>query len=104
MILSYTSVTAHILNNYKKFLYSLFSNKFNICILSTPIKRKKKTFLKSPHVNKKAKENFVYTIYSFKLIMPYSFNLLKILKFNVPKTLHFKFKILSKIFYKKINV
>ena len=96
MIISYSSVVLHLLNNYKKFLYNLLYKKISFSIISLK-KKKKKTFLKSPHVNKKAKENFTYTLYSFKLILPFSFLLLKTLKYNVPKSIRLKFKILTKV-------
>jgi len=66
MMIQYSSVTAHSLNAYKNFLKHLFGSIKNVFILSSPIKKKKKKFLKSPHVNKKQKENFFYFLSYFK--------------------------------------
>ena len=53
-------------------------------------KKKFKTFLKSPHVNKRSKENFNLIIYKFKLHTDFNLQYLKILRFNVPKNIHLK--------------
>lgn len=90
-ILIYSSTSKKILNFYKKFLVlnlrKLFLNYFIIC---APKKKKFKTFLKSPHVNKRSKENFNLIIYKFKLYISFNFQYLKILRFNVPKNIHLK--------------
>lgn len=87
--IKYSSVSKKLIFLYQKFLKSLFL-KFNLkyTIINLPKKYKLKTFLKSPHVNKKAKENFKYTLYSFKLNTSFNFNYLKILKYNVPKNIN----------------
>ena len=64
--LFYTSLTKKSLHNYKNYISSVLK-KFNIefKIVSLPLKKKKKTLLKSPHVTKKAKESFELTFFKF---------------------------------------
>ncbi len=89
--IKYSSTLKSILYSYQKFLKLIFL-KYNIIYTfrNIPIKVKKKTLLKSPHVNKKAKENFKYILYSFKLIIFFNLNLLKLLKYNKPKNIYLK--------------
>lgn len=89
--LLYTSLTKKSLNNYKNYISSLLK-KFNIGfkIVSLPLKKKKKTLLKSPHVTKKAKESFELTFFRFAVIINFNNKLLKILRSNVPNTIHLK--------------
>lgn len=89
--LKYSSVSKHLLFSYLNYLKLLF-NKFNISytLFSLPIIKKKKTFLKSPHVNKKAKENFNFILYSINLYICFNLHLLKILRYNLPKNIFFK--------------
>ncbi len=90
-VLIYSSTSKNFLNLYKKFLIlNLKQFFFNFVLISTPAKKKNKTFLKSPHVNKRSKENFSLTVYKFKLYTDLDFPYLKILRFNVPKNIHFK--------------
>ena len=90
-ILIYTSTSKNILNLYKKFLILNFKNFFlNYLLINVPTKKKFKTFLKSPHVNKKSKENFNLHIYKFKVHITLNLKYLKILRFNVPKNIHLK--------------
>lgn len=90
-ILIYTSTSKNLLNLYKKFLILNFKNFFlNYLLINIPTKKKLKTFLKSPHVNKKSKENFNLHIYKFKLHTTLNLKYLKILRFNVPKNIHLK--------------
>lgn len=92
-ILIYTTVCKKVLNFYKKFLITIFKKLLlNYIIICAPKKRKFKTFLKSPHVNKRAKENFNLIIYKFKLYISFNFEYLKILRINVPKNVHLKIK------------
>lgn len=90
----YTSFSKHLLFSYKKYLIFLFlklnSSLLKYKFITLPTKKKKKTFLKSPHVNKKAKENFEHSIYSFTLLFNFNLNFLKQLKYNVPKNIHIK--------------
>jgi hypothetical protein len=90
-ILIYSSISKNLLNLYKQFLILNFKHlSFNYFIINIPKKKKFKTFLKSPHVNKRAKENFNLIIYSFKLHVSFNLQCLKILRFNVPKNIHLK--------------
>ena len=89
--LFYTSLTKKSLYNYKNYITAVLE-KFNIDykIVSLPLKKKKKTLLKSPHVTKKAKETFELTFFKFVLIINFNNKLLKILRSNVPNTIHLK--------------
>jgi ribosomal protein S10 len=90
-VLIYTSTSKEILNFYKKFLIlNLKTLNFKYIIINSPIKKKYKTFLKSPHINKRSKENFNLIIYKFKLHIFFTKKYLKILRFNVPKNVHLK--------------
>jgi ribosomal protein S10 len=90
-ILVYSSTSKNLLNLYKKFLILNFKQIFlKYLIINTPTKKKFKTFLKSPHVNKRSKENFNLVIYKFKLHTAFNLQYLKILRFNVPKNIHLK--------------
>jgi ribosomal protein S10 len=90
-VLTYSSNSKNLLNLYKKFLQRIFIL-FNIknIIINSPKQRKVKTLLKSPHVNKRAKENFELNIYKFKLHTPLNLTCLKIFRYNVPKNIHLK--------------
>ena len=96
--IKYISFLKTTLYSYYNYLNLLFLNlniiKKTYKFISSPILKKKKTILKSPHVNKKAKENYNLKLYSFNLIFNFDHNLLKQLKYNLPKNIHIK------IFYK----
>jgi ribosomal protein S10 len=94
--LFYTSLSKKSLHNYKNYVLSLLK-KFNIDfkIVSLPLKKKKKTLLKSPHVTKKAKESFELTFFKFVVIINFDNKLLKILRSNVPNTVHLKCTVVS---------
>jgi|TARA_Y100000780_G_scaffold83465_2_gene75400 ribosomal protein S10 len=94
--LFYTSLTKKSLHNYKNYISSLLK-KFHIDfkIVSLPLKKKKKTILKSPHVTKKAKESFELTFFKFVVIIDFNNKLLKLLRSNVPNTMHLKCVITS---------
>ena len=96
VFLFYTSLKKKSLHNYKNYI-SLIFKKFNIDfkIVSLPLKKKKKTLLKSPHVTKKAKQNFELTFFKFVVIINFNKKLLKILRSNVPNVIHFKSVIIS---------
>jgi ribosomal protein S10 len=89
--LFYTSLTKKSLHNYKNYILAVLK-KFNIDykIIFLPLKKRKKTLLKSPHVTKKAKETFELTFFKFVLIIKFNNKLLKILRSNVPNTIHLK--------------
>lgn len=61
-----------------------------ILIIPSPIKKKHVTLLKSPHVNKRAKENFELRIYKFRFHVCLNFSELKILRCNIPKNIRLK--------------
>lgn len=87
----YRSPSKIILNYFKNFLKShlrLFHIPY--ILMPLPKKVKLKTFLKSPHVNKRAKENFHLTIHKFKLKISANLTVLKILRWNIPKNIHLK--------------
>lgn len=91
VILTYSSNSKNLLNLYKVFLknlFTLFHLKF--LMINLPQKLKFKTFLKSPHVNKRAKENFKLSIYKFKVHTPLNLKTLKLFRYNVPKNIHLK--------------
>lgn len=91
IILAYSSNSKNILNLYQNFLKKMF-NLFNLkyLIINSPTKQKIKTFLKSPHVNKRAKENFELNIYKFKLHTSLNLSFIKLFRYNVPKNIHLK--------------
>ena len=90
-ILVYSSTSKNLLNLYKNFLIlNLKQLMFKYLLINMPKKKSLKTFLKSPHVNKRAKENFNLIIYKFKLHISFNFSFLKTLRFNVPKNIHLK--------------
>jgi len=91
IILAYSSNSKNILNLYQNFLKKMF-NLFNFkyLIINSPTKQKIKTFLKSPHVNKRAKENFELNIYKFKLHTSLNLSFIKLFRYNVPKNIHLK--------------
>lgn len=94
--LTYSSFSKKALNSYKMFLNLQFS-KFNLnyIFISLPKKRKITTLLKSPHVNKKAKETFEVINYKFLLFIHYDIKCFSFLKLNVPKSLHLKWSFLK---------
>jgi ribosomal protein S10 len=92
IILIYSSNSKNLLNLYKLFLKKVLTliNLKNF-IISSPKIQKVKTFLKSPHVNKRSKENFELNIYKFKLHTYLTLPFLKVFRYNIPKNIHFKF-------------
>lgn len=89
--LCYTSLTKRILVNYKIYVLSILKSlKIKFKILSFPKTIKTKILLKSPHINKKAKESFRLTIFKFVIIFNFNNKLIKILQTNVPNTVHLK--------------
>jgi ribosomal protein S10 len=91
IILVYSSTSKNILNLYKNFLKNLFNScNLKYLIVNSPTKQKIKTFLKSPHVNKRAKENFELSIYKFKLHTSLNLFFVKRFRYNVPKNIHLK--------------
>lgn len=81
------SIKQNILEVYLQFLQiSLKKHETNFSVFSLPIKKQKITLLKSPHVYKKAREQFELTTYS-KIICIKNCtnkNLVKFLLYNKP--------------------
>lgn len=89
--LIYTSLSQKALNSYKNYL-TISLKKFNLkfIIIALPKKRKKKTLLKSPHVNKKAKETFEVLHYRFICMININNKYLHLFHNNIPKLIHLK--------------
>jgi hypothetical protein len=89
--LKYSSILKFSLITYKIFLKNLFL-KFSVAytIFNWPIKNRKKTLVKSPHINKRSKENFKFTMHSFSVNLHLSLNYIKLLKLNLPKNIRLK--------------
>jgi len=85
---------------YLLFLKSFFKRqKLNsFSFYSFPIKRKRITLLKSPHVNKKARSQFEMKLYTFLLTIKEikNFNLIKYIIINKPKNLKLTLKCIGK--------
>lgn len=87
------SVNKKCLNLYTQFVINLLKNfqvKYKIAFL--PKKKKYITFLKSPHVNKRAQEHFCLIKHQILIIIK-DLNLLKILLSNKPASIQLKIKI-----------
>jgi small subunit ribosomal protein S10 len=82
-------------------LYTQFLNFFlkklfiKVSIVSLPKKRKRVTLLKSPHVNKKAKEQFEIFYYQTLVTIkePIDFKNIQYLFLNKPKSIQLKIKL-----------
>jgi small subunit ribosomal protein S10 len=89
-----TAIDNNILTIYKNYIIKFLEKKncnFSLNIL--PIKKKKITLLKSPHVNKKAKESFQLKKYRMLINIKISFiekPLVYWLIYNKPKSLQIK--------------
>lgn len=59
-------------------------------IIALPTKIRKTTLLKSPHVNKKAKETFEVLYYKFICIISINNKYLHLFHNNIPKLIHLK--------------
>jgi hypothetical protein len=92
IILIYSSNSKTLLNLYKLFLKKIFFlTNLNFFLINAPHIKKRKTFLKSPHVNKRSKENVEINIYKFKLYTTLTSPFFKVFRYNVPKNIHLKF-------------
>ena len=95
-IIEIKSVDKKTLTIYKKFFLKILI-KLDICfnIINLPNKKKIITLLKSPHVNKKAREQFEHRIYKKRFLIKSNVNLklLKVLTLIKPKNI--KIKIIS---------
>lgn len=86
------------LTTYRYFLENIFKKmQIKFSIVSLPISERKITLLKSPHVNKKSKEQFQIKTYKFLVILEeLSYNLLfrgfQYFILNKPKNLSIKIK------------
>ena len=72
IIIQIFSKNSNSISNFLKFLYKLKKNKIlnlNFTIIQAPQLKKSKQFsvLKSPHVNKKAQEQFEYNVFNKQL-------------------------------------
>lgn len=81
---------------YLKYL-KVFFNTLNIksSLFILPLQFKRMTLLKSPHVNKKAKEQFEVRYYQVIIILkqPFSLKFLQYLIINKPKSIQIKIKL-----------
>lgn len=94
--LVYHSLSGHALNSYKTYLtLHLKKNNFKFVIVDLPKHSHKYTLLKSPHVNKKAKETFEIIKYKFFLLLDYDIKCFNLLKNNLPKLIHLKWSFLN---------
>jgi small subunit ribosomal protein S10 len=93
--LSFKSVDKKSLNFFKDFVKSIFK-KLGVVytIASMPIVKKRITLLKSPHVNKSAREQFEIRYYKYTLTLKFNFNenYLRFLVLNKPKTVAISLK------------
>jgi len=85
------------LNLYIQFI-KLYLNKLNIKIINLPIKTSIYTILKSPHVDKKSREQFKITL--FKTIILMNTKIVKNINLNFfminkPKNIKLKLKIIN---------
>lgn len=93
------SIKKNILNIYVKYLFNLFKNlQIEYSFISLPTKKKRITLLKSPHVYKKAREQFQLNLYK-KTITIKKFKTFKIFNYlllNKPKLLNLKIRYIGK--------
>jgi small subunit ribosomal protein S10 len=77
---------------------AIFALKGNPKILGLPVKTRRITLLKSPHVNKKAREQFQIKLYKKNfLIKNFNFNkIIKYLVINKPNNILLSFKFVTK--------
>lgn len=89
------SLNKEAIHLYQEFLKSVLE-KINIKpqIFNLPTKKKRITFLKSPHVNKTAREQFEIKYYKFifQTDTKIGFNELKLILLNKPKMISVSFK------------
>jgi small subunit ribosomal protein S10 len=93
---SYTSNPLKIFSQF--FIKLLKKLKLNFSIINTPIKKKRITLIKSPHVYKKAREQFELRIHK-KTFFIKNFNnitLINSLLINKPKLINFNIKYIGK--------
>ncbi len=93
--LLFTSKHKHLIEIYQKYIDVVFRTKKLILSYKTlylPIKIKKKTVLKSPHVFKKAKSTYEVRFYRKLFIFPVKFNvtILKYIMQKKPKSIQAK--------------
>lgn len=80
---------------YQKFLKNILkTTNISYSLFNLPIKRKRITLLKSPHVNKTAREQFEIKHYGYVLQIKekISFSLIKLMLLNKPKTVNITLK------------
>lgn len=100
LLLKANSFDSKTLNLFFFFLLNLFKKYYlQISIISLKKKKKKITLLKSPHVHKKAREQFQLIKFSFLIIfkVPQAklIEFFSLIKLNMPKTIDAGFKLKS---------
>lgn len=97
MKLKIKSLNKDSLSLYKKFIIKVLTkSNLSYSIFTLPNKKKRITLLKSPHVNKKAREQFQFD--SYKLLIdlktPLTLKEIKFLIVNKPKVVKFTLKLI----------
>lgn len=101
LLLNYSSLSKQALNVFKTYLIlHLKKYQFNFRLINLPKRIKRFTLLKSPHVNKKAKETFESIKYNFLLLIDYDIKFFNLLKNNLPKLIHLKWSYKCKSLYR----
>ena len=87
----YSSFLKKNLFTFKQFLITVLK-KNKIKYVLHPVKNVNKyvTLLKSPHINKRAKENFQSILYKFILKIVLNQKQIRLFVFNLPKLIHLK--------------
>ncbi len=90
--IKFASFNFFLLNNYLNFLKNYLTNlKVNYTVIKLPKKKILLTLLKSPHVNKKSKEQFNHIKYNAVIIINCSYEIpLKFLLLNLPSEIFTK--------------
>lgn len=92
------SINKKCLYLYTYFILKIFSIKnYKYKINFLPIKKKKITFLKSPHVFKRSKEHFELKKYKINININTSFDTIKNVLINKPNTIKTKLNFIKKM-------
>jgi ribosomal protein S10 len=93
-LLTIQSTNKNVLLSYKNFLISIFDKSCINYSIFLPTKKKKITLLKSPHVYKKAKEQFEVRYYKSVTSLSFEFSTksLRCLFLNKPSSINLKIK------------
>lgn len=100
MLFRHTQIKITALNSNSFKIYIFFLNKvfsnlhFNFSIIKLPATKKRITLLKSPHVNKKAREQFEIISYKALIVIKenVTLSILRLLLLNKPATIQIKLK------------